>query len=120
MPVGALADQGRRTERVAPSTELIVQLQGSDLPVELWDVSLGGFAIRCRRPFHIGMTHRFVFTAVADGRSTTLVAKAVHSRASSDAGDLRFVTGWEFMSARSRLDQAAISQLFLSATARDQ
>lgn len=116
MPAGALAGEGRRTGRVVPSQEIHVQVQGSDLRMELHDVSLGGFAIRCTRPFHTGMTHRFVFTVPSDGRTATLVAKAVHSHASNGGGDLSFVTGWEFMCARSQDDQAAISRLFLAAT----
>lgn len=116
MPASSLVEPGRRTGRVIPSQDILVRVQGSELRIELHDLSLGGFAIRCPRPFHTGMTHRFIFTVPSDGRSATLVAKAVHSHASNLTGDLKFVIGWEFMSARSQEDQAAISRLFLAAT----
>jgi hypothetical protein len=117
------SERGRQNARVVPIGEVTVSVQGSELQMELWDLSLGGFAIRCARPFHNGMTHRFVFAVPSEGRSVTLVAKAVHSYAAkhatkdpaNDREALSFVSGWEFMSARSQEDQAAISRLFLAA-----
>lgn len=109
---------GRRTERVVPTNEVIVQLNGSDTILKLYDLSLGGFAILSGRPFAPGMTHRFTFTAPSDQVTVTIVAKAIHSRAAPDDQALRFITGWEFMFGRSEDERTAIARLFQAATGR--
>ena len=108
--------QGRRSLRLIPTVPVVVRLDSSDLPMELYDLSLGGFAVLAERPFAPGMTHRFTFEVPSEGLTVTIVAKAVHGRASTKPETLRFVTGWEFMFARTDADRAAIALLFETAT----
>lgn len=86
-----------------------MSVEGWDVEMELSNLSVGGFAIICRRPFKPGMTHRFTISSPSYGLSVTVVAKAVHSRPSDEGGELQFKSGWEFMLGVSPDDKAAIS-----------
>lgn len=105
------AASNRRSPRLVPTAAVTVRLGETDLPISIHDLSLGGFAIVCPRPFSPGMTHRFTLAVPARQVELTIVAKAVHSRALPPNEPLRFLTGWEFMYARSERERVAIQQL---------
>lgn len=106
----------RKHVRIVPSGHLKVSIVNSPLPVELHDLSLGGFALTASRPFPIGLTHRFLF-ATSSGVEVTLVAKAIHCYSRLVDGVQSFVTGWEFMAGSAELTEAALAQLMDAATA---
>ncbi len=62
------------------------------LPVEVKDLSLGGFAMSCAKPFSPGMTQDFTF-ATEGGFSFGMVAKAMHC---TEAPGGRFISVWQF------------------------
>src|SRR4030095_13725902 len=65
----------RRTARLAVDGQVQIAIPGLELPLELRDLSLGGFAIVAPRPYWKGMTHWFTFSTFRGGaeRSVTLV-----------------------------------------------
>jgi hypothetical protein len=75
------------------------------LPVELKDLSHGGFGIICGKPFSPGMTQDFMF-ATSQGFSFGIVAKAVHC---AELPGARFISGWQFC--KSEGDDILIAQL---------
>ena len=99
-----------RRPRVVPSARLGVRIQGLTLPLEIQDMSFGGFAIVASKPFWRGMTHWFTFST-ASGFEVTLVAKAVHCRQLADDDGSRFVSGWEFMAGSAERTEIAIGEL---------
>jgi hypothetical protein len=105
----------RQGERIVPRTTVTLHLHGLDLPMELLDLSLGGFAATSPRPFKPTVTHRFTIAVPDHGLSLGIVAKSVYSRAMPAAEEMTFVTGWAFMTGASPADKLAISQLFEAA-----
>jgi hypothetical protein len=100
----------RRSARIVPTAHLTVTIPTLAVPLELRNLSFGGFAISAPRPFKTGLTHRFTFAA-DNGLEVTLVAKAVHCYASLVNDQQVFVTGWEFMLGSADVTDAGIRQL---------
>ena len=92
------------------STDLRVEIAGLGLPVEVRDLSRGGFATVASKGFWRGMTHRFTF-ASPSGFVISLVAKAVRSYSLPQGSEPKFVTGWEFMAGSMDRTEKAIGQL---------
>ncbi len=85
--------------------DVLVTVEGwAGLHAELRDLSLGGFALMCMKPFSPGMTQDFTFT-VQGGFTFSIVAKAVHCSKAPDG----FLSGWQFC--RQEGDNALIHQL---------
>ncbi len=105
------APDGRRDVRHLPTTRIAVAVEDlGGLPVELFDLSGGGFAIISSKPFWTGMTYRFCFTT-ASGRTFRFAAKSVHS---SEMVEDTFISGWEF----SRTIHEASLRRFVEAVTR--
>ena len=106
----------RRTPRLVPTGHLAVSIASQPLPIELRNLSFGGFAIAAPRPFKVGLTHRFTFSNDT-GLQVNLVAKAVHCHARPVDNEQMFVSGWEFLTASADAADAAIGQLLDAAQA---
>ena len=105
-PKSQSPNEERRAVRRPLAPGIVIAVEGwVGLPVELKDLSLGGFAISSAKPFSSGMTQDFTFTREG-GFSFGLVAKAVHC---TEAPDGRFISGWEFCKAAG--DDILIRQL---------
>jgi hypothetical protein len=102
--------ESRKAPRVLPSAGLGVRIPGLSLPLEIRDLSVGGFAIVAEKPFWRGMTHWFTFS-MPSGVEVTLVAKAVHCRLLATGDVPRFVSGWQFMAGSAERTATAIGQL---------
>ncbi len=63
--------------------------------VQLFDLSLGGFAILSAQAFQRGVIHWFTFTADT-GRTFQVLARAVHTFELMVGMD-QFISGWEFV-----------------------
>jgi hypothetical protein len=106
----------RRSARIVPTGHLVVSIPGLATPLELRNMSFGGFAIAAGRPFKTGFTHRFQF-ANDSGLEVILVAKAVHCYATLIDDRPLFVSGWEFMAGSAEQTELAIGQLLEAAQA---
>jgi len=101
---------GRRWPRLVPDREISVTIPSLRVTLTLRDLSVGGFAVSAPRPFTVGITHRFLFTAEG-GVEITIVAKAMHCHSRPANGQPLFVTGWQFMAGSMEENEAAINQL---------
>lgn len=101
---------GRRWPRLVPDREISVTIPSLKVALTLRDLSVGGFAVSAPRPFTVGTTHRFVFSA-EDGVEITIVAKAMHCHSRPADGQPLFVTGWQFMAGSTEENEAAIQRL---------
>ena len=109
------ARQARTSDRLIPTKHVRVLVHGLPVAADLWDVSLGGFAISCARPFQAGTTRRFTVAQARLGSSITVTAEAIHCRAMSGENGLVYITGWRFTSASAE-DREAIRLLYEAAT----
>ena len=100
----------RRTVRRLPVPNIVIAIDDLGAPpLELYDVSLGGFAVVSATPFRVGLTCQFMFTT-AFGQSFPLAATAIHC---SDLDTDRFISGWKF---RTSDKDASIRHLLQLAT----
>lgn len=106
----AASATGRRWPRLVPDHQIGVAIPSLRVALTLRDLSLGGFAVSAPRPFTVGITHRFLFTAEG-GKEITIVAKAMHCHSRPVNGQPLFVTGWQFMAGSTDENEAAIKQL---------
>ena len=100
----------RRSARFVPTAHLTIRITTLEVPLDLRDLSFGGFAISAPRPFKTGLTHWFTFST-DKGLGVTLVAKAVHCYASLVNDQQIYVSGWEFMIGSAEETDAGIRQL---------
>ena len=109
------ARQARTSDRLIPTKHLRVLVHGLPVAADLWDVSLGGFAISCARPFQTGSKRRFTVAQSRLGASITVTAEAIHCRAVSSESGLVYISGWRFTSASAE-EREAIRLLYEAAT----
>ena len=94
LPLPELAVEARQAIRRVPTSGVTGWVEGLGLPVQVCDLSQGGFAILAVQPFEPGAVHRFTFT-VESGSSFQILARAAHC-SEFVTGEEQFVSGWEF------------------------
>jgi hypothetical protein len=104
----------RRFPRVDVNDQLSIAFTDLDMPAQLRDLSLGGFALETSTPITVGERRRFRIEAA--GKPSLLVAmKATYCRPVSD--EERYISGWaaETDETTQALDEA-VSSLTLALT----
>lgn len=103
----------------APRIEVMGQLHGQlvpmNLPIDVRDLSSGGFAIESTVDFPVGAVHRFRFIT-QNGIEVLVRASARHCRSVESAdGSPRFVAGFAFIMDPNGETEAAIEILLRAA-----
>jgi PilZ domain len=99
-----------RNRRRFPRLQVLGLVEGFlvplDVPLEIRELSQGGFSVHSASPFPPGSQHHFRFTTTTH-EEVTIDATAVHCRLTqADAGGhVTYVTGFEFVSSQ-RTDEA--------------
>ena len=88
--------QGRRTSpRVHVDGHVLARLMTLNVPVEMRDVSFGGFQLASAVPVQVGEVHE-VRAVTATGLVCTLRARVVRCEPPAP-GDRLYVSGWEIV-----------------------
>lgn len=116
LPSGEPAPIQRRSPRIEVMGQLHGQLVPMNLPLDVKDLSAGGFAVESTVNFPIGAVHRFRFIT-RTGAQVLVRATARHCRQVETAdGTARYIAGFSFILDAGGETEAAI-ELMLKAAA---
>jgi len=101
----------RRTPRVRVPGRLVASLIGSDTPVTVINLSLGGFRVQSAVDFLVASSHQFRFE-LSDRSTLEIGARVIYSlpRVATD-GTIVYLTGLEFADDPQRDNRAAAEEI---------
>jgi hypothetical protein len=101
----------RKTPRVRPPGRLIASVIGSDIPVTVINLGLGGFRVQSSVEFTIGTSHDFRFL-LSDRSTLDVGARVIYClpRVAAD-GTVAYLTGFEFPEEPRRNNRAAAEEI---------
>ena len=116
-PAAETTFSNRRATRIEVMGQLHGQLVPMNLPLDVRDLSNGGFAVECSVSFPIGAVHRFRFIT-RTGAEVLVRATARHCRpVESQDGSARFLAGFSFLLDPNGETEAAIDLMLKAASA---
>jgi hypothetical protein len=116
LPAGDSALAERRAPRIEVMGQLHGQLVPMNLPLDVRDLSSGGFAVESSVSFPVGAVHRFRFIT-RTGAEVLVRATARHCRpVDSLDGAPRFLAGFSFILEPSGETEAAIDLMLKAAS----
>ncbi len=107
--IAALPDR-RRSVRLDVLDQLDGRVVMYNIPIRVRDISAGGVATESAIPFTVGTRHRLRFTTT-DGVEVLITGAVAHGMAAAAGNRRLFLTGFEFVNAKSERAAADIEVL---------